>query len=353
MKIGILTFTYGDNYGQRLQNYAMQKILENKGHSVYTIKQNKPKISIKRKIKTSLKKVIYFKTAQKVNQRAKSFELFDKTYIKYFPIILHGNQDAKLINESFDMFIAGSDQVWSPFSSDVNENFFLTFADKEKRVAYAPSLAAEYIPENKKESYIHWIKGLSYLSVREEKGAELIKDLTGRAAEVVLDPTLLLSKEEWLDIIQQPNKIINEKYILALYLGEEYQKQCEQISKQLNMKLVIINPKISNESPSQLLYLIEHAKLVLTDSFHVTVFSIILHRPFITFDRQGNSINMSSRFQTLFNKLGIKNRFWSEIESTPNEWLKMDYEFIDAKLNEEKVKSNQFLDHALESRINL
>ncbi|WP_346972677.1 hypothetical protein, partial [Collinsella aerofaciens] len=150
MKIGISTFTHGDNYGQRLQNLAVQETLKLSGADVLTFRQ-KDSRSAKYKLK-SLASLIPKGLAVAHIQRHRSFEDFNSRNISFSREVISDSNPPRDI-KSYDFFVAGSDQVWSPYSPDANSTMFLTFSPREKRIAFSPSLAAPTIPEEKRELF--------------------------------------------------------------------------------------------------------------------------------------------------------------------------------------------------------
>jgi hypothetical protein len=202
--------------------------------------------------------------------------------------------------------VTGSDQVWNPgHPHNVLEVFFCTFAPKEKRIAYSPSFGLTVIPSKLQKYYQAWLIDLAYCSVREPSGAKLIKDLTGREVPVLVDPTLLLSAEEWA-ILSSP--VTAKKYILLYYLGK-VPDHVMDLAKELSLKhdleiIQIFNKDIEetyHHGVEDFISYFKSASLVLTDSFHGTVFSIIFSVPFLVSRRVGEGIyaQMYTRLENL------------------------------------------------------
>lgn len=341
MKIGLLTFTDGTNLGQRLQNYALQTTLRDMGLTVRTIEQVYPHNRFKYIVKEALDAIKKPSEFICYKKRSRSFKQFNKKNIDFYSRKLSFFSDNRWIAEEFDAFIVGSDQIWNPKSPFVGDNFFLKFARPEQRYTYAPSFSVEEIPDNMKKVYSERLSGFSSISIREDRGAEIVKALTGREAVVVLDPTLLVTRKQW-DNIKEKSKLRKDKaYILSVFLGSSYPSEIYELSQKLGIALIELeNSTVIN--PSEFLDLVEHSTLVLTDSYHITIFSIIYHKPFINFERKC-SIDMNSRFQTLYNKLGITNRQWSYLKDNFKDLLNIDFLSIDKKIAIEKKKSLEFL----------
>lgn len=349
MKTGIVTFTYGDNYGQRLQNLAVQELLMEYSDEVYTIHQAPPQFHLKPYVR-KLKKDISFGLIN-FSRRHKSFEEFDKNYIHYFDHNISERNSQAFPQYEFDYFVAGSDQIWSPYSPDVNSTMFLTFADKAKRIALSPSIAAETIPEEQKEKYKNYFEGFSCLSVREDKGAEIIKELTGIDADVLIDPTLMHNAIFWDKYVKAPKSMINDKYALCYFLGTPQKaEKIDEICSMNKLKRidVLTEKRYKILGPQEFLYLIKNAAVVITDSYHGCIFSCIFHVPFIMCEREGTNLNMNSRFATLFNKLGIINRRLQEVE-TENA-LYVDFSTIEIRLSLERERMKRYLGRAFNAK---
>ncbi len=145
------------------------------------------------------------------------------------------------INQRYDYFISGSDQVWNLNDPMVSEINFMTFVDRNKRLTYAPSFGVSKIPKMYQDKYIEFLNGLDNISVREYEGAKIIKDLTGKDAQVVLDPTMLLDKSEWMKISKSDRNKPKGKYILTYFLGGisgDTKKKKKKIAKENKFEVV-------------------------------------------------------------------------------------------------------------------
>lgn len=347
MRIGILTFTGGTNLGQRLQNYALQQVLSGYGHEVYTIVQGTPYNETKYRIKTALQRMGSQEGA-KARRREKKFNAFNRRCIRFYPEKMPFYGDNSAFAKAFDAFVVGSDQVWSPLSPDVGENFFLPFAAREQRLTYAPSLSVEEIPKEKQALYRRRLEGFDRISIREDRGAQLIEALTGQHAEVVLDPTLLLDTGQWNAVRRSYDGKPEGKYALAVFLGGTPSEQLGDVCLQTGLPLFSVGVN-TPAAPDEILDAIASAELVLTDSYHITAFAVQYRRPFINFSRSGTSINMNSRFQTLYRMLDIKGREWQALRSHPEAMTAMDYSAVYCALDEQRVRSRAFLEESLAS----
>lgn len=387
MKVGIVTL-FGDNYGNKLQNLAVQKIIERydvetetilvdvgqgirpingkfikKLTPTYLVKVAKARFKNKYLYKNDrdgiFKSVRFWKKGDWrtiLETRKQSFLKFTEKHLKI------ANNKISLTNtgeewlREYDFFISGSDQVWNPTYPETSLLNFLQFAPKEKRIALSPSIGLSKLPEHVKTLYKKWINDIPYLSVREEQGAKIIKELTGREATVLADPTLCISGEEWESIEEKPNFDTDTPYVFTYFLGNEtnkYRKYVEKFAKRNGYKIVNIfdlrEPEHYAVNPAEFIYLIHHAKAVFTDSFHGSVFSIIMKIPFVVFDRvEIGGRGMSSRIETLLKTFSLENRKYPiSIENV--EMVNFDEcaEIIERLRN----KTDQFLKNAFSSEM--
>jgi hypothetical protein len=358
-KIGIITLNGYKNFGNRLQNYALQETLKNLGFDVETVRTYENE-SLKRK---AYKMLMFLKIIGKINPkyresqkldnlRTNRFKIFSETRISETSQIIN-NAALSSIADDYDYFVVGSDQVWNPSYIRNNSTFFLTFASKQKRIAYAPSFGTEIIPEQLKTRYSEWLKGINCLSVREYAGRQIIQELTGLEVPVLIDPTLLIDKEKWLSISKSAKYKPSGKFLLIYFLGDAYNNHYENIKRIAEKyQLTIINLADMNDSmrfdtdPSEFIDYINNATIFLTDSFHGAIFSILLSKPFITFDRVSNLPSMNSRIDTLLSKFKLENRKWSNINGS-SDILNIDFSHVSTILEKERNKAINYLKTAL------
>lgn len=361
-KIGIFTLNGNPNFGNKLQNYAMQKILKDFNFDSETIintthlprekRTNKELFlqgNLDYKIKMIKNKFNYERYKNLNEKRKASFNQFTKKYIKEMKFSIGLGDIPDNFHEEYEFFIAGSDQVWNPHIPAVSELSFLTFAPKEKRLTYAPSFGVSNIPLNYQKEYKKWLMGIENLSVREQQGADIIYNLTGKQAKVHVDPTMLLTKEEWLNISKIAKEKPSEKYILTYFLGDidkEIKIKLKGIAKKNQLKIVNLasekDKKYYMTDPSEFLDYINDAQLFITDSFHGCVFAVLLETPFVVCDRKGHSKeeNMSSRIDTLVNKFGLQSRKFNNV--IDREIFRCDYDAAKRILELEREISMEY-----------
>lgn len=349
MKIGIVTLTEGCNIGQRLQNYALQTAIESMGYEVATIRQDYPYSKIKRFIRDCQASILHPCKYLQMLLRGARFSRFNRQWINFENKKLIFDAANEEIEKKYDGFVVGSDQVWNPNSPFVGTNQFLQFTQQAKRMTYAPSFSAERIPEEKEKLFRIGLSGFRSITVREEKGRELVHQLTGKNATVVLDPTLLLSKKEWEKVIRVYEKKPRNKYILQFFLGDSSKYEVSKIDN-LEMYEMVAITDTTPIAPDEFLDLIRGAELVLTDSYHGSIFSIIFERPFVNFQRLGIGSSMGSRFSSLYQLIG-QNRSYNFLIENCTQVYKLAYDEVKYRIELERDKSKRILRTNLESII--
>lgn len=339
-KVAIITINGNFNYGNRLQNYALKHTLEKLYCEVTNLWFTTPKEIIKHIIKK-------FPIVNKRFTRYNNFSNFTNKFLNVKYCSQEYNKDL------FDYYVVGSDQVWNYTFPTYSKHMFLPFSSKEKNFSYAGSFGLEKINENKKEEIKKGLDNLNYISVREEKAKEIVKELTGRNdVELVVDPTMLLSDNEWDKISRKPKQLKHEKYILNYFLGNlstDRKNKIRRFAQDNNCEIIdILNPSdpFYNCGPEEFLYLEKNAYLICTDSFHSSVFAIIYNRPFMVFEREDNEEKMNSRIDTLLKQFHLENRRFNEAINA--NVLKDEYNESNEILKKEREKALNFLKKSLD-----
>ena len=362
MKIGKLTLDGYYNYGNVLQNYALQEVLQRYADVVEHIWHEQdnfmPRWWWKWSWRTPIRYLLNwrgFRTELKSGflgmEMVRQGKIKDwcNRYIQMRDS--HGNLSA--LADEYDYFVVGSDQVWNPHFS-VLEHCFLDFAPPEKRVAYAASISCPVIPEDKKHFYEKGTREMAYISMREQQGADMVKDFSGRDVPVVVDPTLLLTPEEWRKVSRQPAWYHGGDYILTYFLGD-LPAVLEKLSRETGLPVVNLLDKHVFEhyvtGPDEFLWAIEHAKLLYTDSFHGAVFAILFRTPFVVCNRIGDEVmeKMGSRLDTLLGYFGFEARRGTQANGymIANPLSAPDWSKVDAVLAQERARSDEYLRTAL------
>lgn len=355
MKVGIITVTNGENYGNRLQNYAIQEFFEKNGIKAKTFLTNcYTNKYFKYFFKSKLKFLYSIIKNTNTSWRFINFYKFNKK-INFSSSILNNNSFSKKIESKYDYFIAGSDQIWNLNYPENNIIYFLGFInDSSKKISFSASFGSENIPTNIDKNIPLWIKNIPSVSVRETQGVDIIKKLTGRTdIEVLIDPTMLFSSNEWCKIAKKPKFHEDKSFILAYFLGnlsEERKKEIEKTARDNNCNIIYVNDansKYYSCGPSEFLWLEKNAFLICTDSFHSCVFSFIFNRPFVVFEReQDNIVSMNSRINSLIKTFKLENRVFDGKTITKKN-IEYDYSEGYKILEKERQKSDKFLKKAL------
>lgn len=339
-KVAIITIE-SLNYGNRLQNYALQEVLKSFGYSVNTVHRNYEPKSVKVYMKRAVQNLMQTKAAK--------FRKFDKK-IEFSDVVLKRDDYPDGLADEFNYFIVGSDQVWNPHYDFVaGKCDFLAFARDDQKISYAASFGVSEIPSERKLEFATYLKNFKAISVRENRGAKIVEELADRKAMVVLDPTLLLNENDWRKVEKKSSFCPKRKYVFVYALGNKsnrFKEKIEQLKDRyeiFDVRTLQMNGRELPIGPSEFLYLIRNAEEILTDSFHATVFSIIFHKKFITFNRPG--LNMNSRIESLAEVVGAKNRL-TEYGDLNCE-TEIDYVKVDKALQEERRSSIEFLKDAL------
>lgn len=341
MKIGILTQPLHDNYGGLLQAYALKEILQGMGHEVIIINRKFKEISkiwktasilksklIGRKIDPSL--LLSDKNKRRISEHNQSF-------IKnYIPNLSHSITDNRgmidLNNMGFDAYVVGSDQCWRPMYSPQISNYFLDFAENQKhikRIAYAASFGVSEWEFSEEDCRVcsKLAKKFDAISVREDSGIELVNKHFGMDVVHLIDPTMLLTREHYVKIINKEKQTENEGLLKAYVLDKTLDKQklIDIVGKKLGLKQFEVLPKKNIDKdevedindfiyphPVKWLKGFQDAKFVITDSFHGTIFSILFNIPFIAI---GNEERGMARFDSLLKMFGLRDRLITNIDS--------------------------------------
>lgn len=345
-KVAIVTIQ-SINYGNRLQNYALSKYLSRycKCETLYTGEgRNSYLGKTKQKIRALRKK-------NKIDYFCK----FDLN-IPYSKYVVNSENNEELVN-SYDYFITGSDQVWNPLFNFIGDREFLTFAKPEQRVAYAASIGISQLPQEYVESYRKRLSYFKAISVREDSGAKIIENLIGQEVPVLLDPTMLLDKEDWISVSEKSKYQPKNKYIFKYILGnknEKYNQWIDKIAKKNQWEIFELNDVDQGDNkavgPAEFIDLIKNSELVCTDSFHGTVFSILFQKKFITFERavQEGFGKMSSRLDTLLKLFNMEKYRITTVNDIDNFDFEYNFENVSNILMKERKKSEMFIKKALE-----
>lgn len=363
-KTATITFHKAVNYGAILQTYALQQSILKLGienevidYDCRNITKNFDLISTY-SLKSFIKSILIFPLYYR---RKKNFESFMKEKICVTRKIDKQVLFSKKFNDSYDLFITGSDQVWNYQLTNLDETYMLDFVkNNKKKISYAASFGLSKIPEQYIEIYRKNLKTFSKILVRENTGVEIINNLINKKAVSVLDPVFLLSKNEWNNIIKNSKfDNIKNKYILVYMPKKEMKIFVEFLSKKYNLPVYNITDFSLKRGkffgniefslgPEDFISAIKNARFVVTASFHAVVFSIIYNKEFYIYIPQNgeNGIKRASRLNDLLKILEIKNR---EINSKfVDDNNSLEWKKINEKLEMERQYSLKILKEVLE-----
>ena len=378
MKIGIITFLKVNNYGAELQAFALYKFIEGMNHNVEIIDYlhyKHPDFKVTRKAQPFIKlsqtqkiKEFLYPIISKVKSlpyrkqkriRDQKFEHFHKNFTRLSSHTYRTIDELYDAKFDYDLFMVGSDQVWNPNTNVSLKPYFLDFAPEDKpKVSYASSFGVSELPEISQSYYRDMLRGFEHIAVRESQGLEIVDTLIQKKATHVVDPTLLLTKEDWREFSNQPN--IDGNYILLYVLSDtDYISQLALfIAEQKNLKIIRLCKNASVEDkderfiniidagPSEYLGLFQNASFVLTTSFHGTAFSVNFNIPFYTIFKSHKTNN--SRQQSFLSSLGLANRLIPDNGKIPAvDQLNVDFEGANQKLAQQRRQSVAYLDKIL------
>lgn len=355
MKIGILTFINTLNYGAVLQAYALQEKIKSFGYESEIIQytnetiQNKEKVnSLKAMFRpqTLLKKLVM---GSALKRKEKAFKEYEKKHIVSGYSFDESNTAE--INNHYDKFVTGSDQVWNMDITHNDWHFYLDFVTSSaKKLSYAPSFGNVEFPAECKTKAADLLSDFSRLSVREASGQKLIKELTGKEATVVVDPTLLLTKEEWESKI---NFIPTMEHYILVYFPHNKKLVFDFVEKLkaktgLPVVYLSISPRrqggthtIYDASPDEFLGWIKNADYVVTGSFHGTAFSLNLEKQFFYEPLSKNGVE--GRIDNIVRLTGTQDRCISNVDLDST----IDYNLVRKKLDKIRDDSAKWLQNSL------
>lgn len=360
MKAAVITFHSAYNYGAVLQAYSLQKALETSGYDPDVIdywpeRRVAAANSIIRPRKGLKGGVINLMTSlhyKAIKRKRRQFDDFRQVAWRRTEIMYDSNDHLARSIPRADVFITGSDQVWNP-STGIDPAYFLDFAVQAGKptASYAASIGLHDIDKYDKVAMARMIDRIDLLSVREPRAAEIIKDLTGRDAKVVVDPVFLQSSEQWNELVKQP--VVEDDYLLvyAVRRRRYMENIIRQIKKRSGLKVVLIpgaNPAarglipadeiVWDAGPVEFVNLFAHAKAVCTNSFHGTAFSLIYNKPFISVPHTKGDTRVSS----ILDRLGQSWRQLKEGDELPSQFMNP-YD-IRSQLNYHTQDSFEFID---------
>lgn len=382
MKLGLCLKYEQQNYGSKLQARATLQLFEELGHECHIIHYGKAGLLFKLKALPRLinktfrqDKLVEWNIARSFKQhpelseelqlRKKTFKEYDSRFFDKYEVYGAKYIDIQRIANNYEAIVTCSDQLWSP--SGLGTNFYnLNFVpDNILKVSFASSFGVSKIPTYQRKATANYLQRIEYVSCRENRGAEIVKELTGRNVPVLMDPVFAFNKEQWAKIVPERN-IFDKPYLLCFLLGDNvaYRESVKKFAADRGLKIVtlrFLDQYVEYDAtfgdiapydadPDTLLNILRNAEYVLTDSFHICAFSIIMHKQFAVFNRysENNTSNKNSRIDTVCGNLDLNSRRVTaendllNIMDIPIEW-----DVIDNKLACYAKKMRNYLNNAL------
>lgn len=365
--IGVCIKYFHENYGGMLQAFATVHMLESRNIDYELINYEKRRtvpekiksiprlfngVLLNDKYETLRKKIGKKKHPEFAKQdaiRMRAFARFkEKSFTKFSPTFVGYRELCEGANR-YDAVVTGSDQLWSPAGLPTNFYNLMFVPDHIRKISYASSFGVGQIPWYQKKRTAHFLDRLDYISMREIRGSEIVKELTGKDVPTILDPVFCFSKSEWYELIPE-KKLLDEPYIFAYFLGANpvHRKAVQQLSKETGLKIVALRHMDQyveedeqfgdiapyDVGPEEFLNYLRGAEYVCTDSFHGSCFSIINEKKFMIFNRYDTNSKTSknSRIDSLCKSLGLsERRFDGNVLSIKNE---IDYTGVHMKFDE-------------------
>lgn len=350
MRVGILTFPNSPSFGAALQMRGLYRALQTLGCEAEVINYRNKYMSQKRHIskENPVKKLAICILDY---SGKKSFRKFEKQ-LRLFPKkIIYKTEDLRNIVDRYDFLICGSDQVWNPNITGEDLNYFFSFCkDNSKKISYAASFGVDELNGNFAQAAASELKKFKSISVREESGAKIVKDLLCTECTVVLDPTMLIEQDEWRSC-EKKIRGLPPKYIAKFIFNydKNVERKIEELAKKTGLPVVTVGGTAILKfkkglytgpiGPSEWLYVLDHADYVVTDSFHGAAFSIIFHKNLLV--SMASSTN--SRLKTLLNTFELDSQVIGAF--LPED--KIDYTVVQNIMMQKRKKSLYFLRNAI------
>lgn len=362
-RVGVMTFWESkNNYGQILQLFAMQQVIKKLGFEVFAIRYER-RVVVKGFLNNCFKSLKLFVNKMRTNSfyadKIRQFSKFKSNYIIFGSAKYSSFNDLKMNPPPADVYLVGSDQVWNTTFKPDSEPFFLGFGGKEvKRIAYAASIGTDNKKELKINFFEKYLPNFSFIGVRESSAVDIVQSL-GFKSDLVLDPTLLLSKDEWISLLSL-NVSNNKNSVFSYILGNSKHKDILSFQNYLNSFSAssIINVTANNGEGNNTYLTIEewilgiaNSKFVITNSFHGVVFCLIFNVNFVVIPNNGSALGMNTRIDSLLNLVEMTDHFhhsfdidklnlirdkdvkWDEVNNVIDSFGKKSLELLNSSLN--------------------
>lgn len=349
-RILLVGWCNSDNYGTNLQAIALYNVLNRYGKcDLFWDRRYYTAAIFLEKVQIKIQSLLNKKTNASILKNKIKLKNIAACFNDCSKITINSKSEQMEVIDKYSTYVIGSDQVWNPFY--LNDTFLLDFVPKDKnKISYAASIGVSSIPRRFHRKYKKYLGNFSYISMREKSGSEYMKQLLGRKIDTVLDPTLLLTKQEWAEYCagDAVSEKLPQKFILCYFVGSEisYWDKVQSISKEISLPIVILPMNawdldvpgailLEEAGPKEFVKALEKATIVCTDSFHMCAFSFNFNKHLVTFKRfyDSNSAGQNSRIDNLFELTGI-NRYYRDgiLEESEN------FQICNARLAQERLR---------------
>ena len=362
MKTGLVTFYHIHHYGALLQAYATERSVERCGSQCeivdYYVNQNNDLFRRPTGLGSAAADVHTALHYAPLKARYQRFEDFSRQYLRISGHRFQSVEELKSAELPYDVILSGSDQIWNPkiFPDGRFDPVFFGAFSRRRKIAYAPSFGIPHVPEGMEEELRGYLAGFSHVSVRERQGQVIVEEVTGKTVPVVLDPTLLLDREEWSAIAQPP---ADKGYILCYCISKPgaLSPYIHALAEKTGLPVVQlcgirqkVHPKakcVLDAGPAEFLGLFQNASYVCTNSFHGTVFSVQFQKPFFTAVAPSElAAPESSRTFSILSRLGLTGRIIGKGDTAGLDDA-IDWASVDRRLEEARQSSLTYLRAAL------
>lgn len=367
-KVAIMTWWHYSNYGTALQVTALSHVIAKMGYETDVIDYIPHGRVVKQENLQALIKFIYEKICLAINlpyqndDIQRRFEEYRDEYLTFTPKC-QTESDLFLLNDKYEAFVCGSDQIWAP--TVFEPKYFLDFVRNNKRkIAYAPSIGVnKFEDEDIIQEFQRLINGFDFISVREKQGQDILKNIFNKNSDLVLDPTLLYDRHQWQELLKIKNYAKKEKYILCYFLGnnESHWDCVKEIAAKLNLPVKIIpthkndlkktGTVIAGVGPREFTELLANAEFVCTDSFHGVAFSLNFNVNFVAFKRfkDNDKYSQNSRIYNILHLTKMENHLFDTKKAVEDYLQEANFSNSNRILNEYRKKSLSYLKNALDS----
>lgn len=360
--VGLITFHRPVNYGAALQTVALSKTIDSLGAVCNLIDYRNPFFEkmyspFKMPASRSLKSIAWAMLSLPYKMRQKSgFAKFisENTHLTK---AIKNKAELSMYGNQYDLYITGSDQVFNLQCSGGETAYFLDFVQGKPKYSYAASLGDANISEESAVSYKNLLSDFCHISMREQSGANVIENITGKQCACMLDPTLLLNKTQWQELVKDKPSLLKERYVLVYFMAaskaarEEMMQVAKTVAAKKDCQVLLIGGSmhkrkngihyVNPTSPYQFLSLFRDASYVVTNSFHGTAFALNFEKPFFSYVKP--DLQVSGRVESLLEIVQLKERIFSAAGDVSERDFALDFDEARQLLDAERSRCKEYL----------